>query len=105
LIQSARAGSATHTPERKKCTSGVEKESNDPIKTQKEEGIAGVVSVFKITPELVPEKRQHTATTLFDIYEFNRREKDHKKSKGREDSEEEDSSRDVEISLSVETHC
>ena len=46
---------------RKKCTSGVGKESIDPIKIQtKREGVAGVVNVLKITPEPVPEKRRRT---------------------------------------------
>jgi hypothetical protein len=42
-------------PKRKKGTDGVE----NPIKTQKErEEVAGMVDVFKPTPERVPEKRR-----------------------------------------------
>lgn len=42
-----RTGSTSHRPKRKKGTSGVEMESNDPIKTQNgKRGFAGVVNVF-----------------------------------------------------------
>jgi hypothetical protein len=46
-----------------------------------------------------------TATTLLDIYKVNRRKNDPKKSKVREDPEEEASSMDLKMSSSAEAHC
>jgi hypothetical protein len=55
-------------PKKKKGTSGVEKASNDPIKTRKERGVAGVINV-QYAPVNFPvahsESDDDTTTTKF----------------------------------------